>query len=166
MARNQIMIASGGDAHHDLPQGRAPRRFRGGLLRALVFGVFVLAGSTDLPAEIAPEHYARMQDAAPEYVTIEPAAVRKGVALFSRTRPVRVTAVVVAVSRSATGIAVGDSITIRYEHFTPPRGWVGPRPIPILQTGARYPAYLAWDATESAFRPAARGASFEVVAAD
>jgi hypothetical protein len=166
MARNQIMIASGGGGRHDLPQGCAPRRFRGGPLWALVLGMFLLAGTTDLSAEIAPEHYARMQDTAPEYVTIEPAAVRKGVALFSRTRPVRVTALVVAVSRSATGIAVGDSITIRYEQFTPPRGWVGPRPIPILQTGTRYPAYLAWDAKESTFRPAAQGASFESLMVD
>ncbi|MFW6227896.1 MAG: hypothetical protein ACOC2V_00435 [Alkalispirochaeta sp.] len=71
------------------------------------------------------------------------------------------TARVVAVSRSATGITAGETITIEYDHLTPRRGWVGPRPIPILQTGTRYPAFLAWDATEGTFRPAARGAGFE-----
>jgi hypothetical protein len=130
-------------------------------LRAFLAGALVLAGATNLPGEIAPEHYARMQDDAPEYVTIEPVSVQTGFAPFRRTRMITVTARVIAVSRSVSGIAVGDTITIRYQHFNPPRGWVGPRPIPILRRGARYPAYLSWDATEGTFRPAARGASFE-----
>lgn len=139
------------------------RRLR---LRALLLGALALAATTYLPAEIAPEHYAGMQNDALEYVTIETTAVRKGFALFSRTRTVTVTARVVTVSRSTSGINVGDTITIRYEHFNPGRGWAGPRPIPILEVGARYPAYLAWDATDSTFRPAAMGASFERPVAD
>jgi len=135
-------------------------------LRVLLVGALVLAGATHLPAEIAPEHYARMQDDAAEQVTIEAVTVRKGFAPFRRTRAITVSARVVAVSRSATGITVGDTITIRYEHFNPPRGWVGPRPIPILRTGTRYPAFLSWDATEETYRPAARGASFEPPASD
>jgi hypothetical protein len=135
-------------------------------LPALLLGAFALAVTTHLPAEIAPENYAGMQNDAPEYVTIEPTAVRTGFALFSRTRPVAVTARVVTVLRSASGINVGDTITIRYEHFNPRRGWAGPRPIPILEVGTRYPAYLAWDAAENSFRPAAMGASFQSPVAD
>jgi hypothetical protein len=131
------------------------REQRRSLLQALLFSALVLAVAGYLPADIAPENYAKMQDSAPEYLTIEPATVRKGFALFGRTRPVTVTARVVTVFRSATGIADGDTITIRYTHHRSRRGWAGPRLIPILQRGIRYPAYLEWDAADATFRPAA-----------
>jgi hypothetical protein len=136
------------------------------VMRGVFFCILILAGTIGVRAEIAPEHYARMQDDAPEYITIEAVAVRRGLALFDRTRPVTVTARVTSVSRSASGLTAGETITISYEHFNPRRGWVGPRPIPILQPGSRYPAYLAWDDEDVAYRPAAMGASFEPAVAD
>lgn len=134
---------------------------RGGVLAILVVVSYAVVGTEGLSAEIAPEYYAEMQEDAPEYVVIEPTDVRTGIALFGRSKPVTVTARVVAVYRTVTGITVGDTITIRYEHFNPRRGWVGPRPIPILRTETRYPAFLSWDGTDATFRPAAMGASFE-----
>ncbi|KGE70815.1 hypothetical protein [Spirochaeta lutea] len=73
----------------------------------------------------------------------------------------RLTARVDRVHRSASRLNPGDEITITYEHYRPPRGWSGPRPIPVLAKGAGYPAYLSWDSEANLYRPAARGWSFE-----
>lgn len=115
----------------------------------------------DAAAEIAPRYYAQMQRDAPEYLQIEVLKVRHSLLWVGRTTSVTVTAKVIAVKRSKKGLVAGDVITIRYDHYRPPRDWVGPRPIPILRKGETCPAFLGWSDEVRAYRPAALGASFE-----
>ncbi|MBW3623290.1 MAG: hypothetical protein KY468_07765, partial [Armatimonadetes bacterium] len=82
---------------------------------------------------------------------------------------------VVRVKRSRTGLKPGRVIALRYEHYLPSPGWVGPRPVPIVRPGRVYPAYLVKAASEAppagngsksakgakVYVPAARGYSFE-----
>ena len=134
-------------------------------LRLRVFLVVILLSVPALYGlgEIAPEYYAEMQRNAPEYLGIRVAKIRRGVGLriIGAAVPVTVVAEVVDVARTGTDVQAGQTIRIRYEHFRPRRGWAGPRPIPLLEKGRRYPAFLTWSEDESAYVPAARGASFE-----
>lgn len=112
-------------------------------------------------AEIAPEYYAADQNSAPEYLVVEVLRVERPLLTFSSNIPISANLRVLSVHRSASGLQPGDEITVRYEHFRPQRGWTGPRPIPVLQKGQSYPAFLAWSPDEGCYGPAARGASFE-----
>lgn len=112
-------------------------------------------------AEIAPRYYTEMQETAPEHLEIQVTKVNRGLRVFGGNQPVTVTAVVREVRQSQTGLQVGQTIRIQYTHFKPNRRWVGPRPIPLLEKGRTYPAFLSWSDDEQVYRPAARGASFE-----
>jgi len=116
---------------------------------------------TYLFAAIEPKYYRREQDAAPEYLTIKVLRVNKDFNFLARSRQIEVTAEVTGVYRSASGLQPGDKIRIRYTHFRPGQGWVGPRPIPILEKKRTYPAFLTKDTQHNGYLPAARGASFE-----
>lgn len=133
--------------------GRAARALRPVLL-ALALPFF-------LGAEIAPEYYAAWQSQAPEEILIRVQRVQTPLISFSRTKPVTLNAEVISVTRSQSGLQPGDRITIKYEHFSPPRSWVGARPLPLLQRGKEYPAFLQWSGEENAYLPAAQGASFQ-----
>lgn len=116
-------------------------------------------------AEIAPEHYANMQASAPEALTIDVVDVDVEWCLFRcENRDVVIKAKVVAVNRTASSLKVGDSLTLKYVHRDPPRGWVGPSPLPILSKGTTV-AYLK-RADAGHYVPAARGYSFDTVADD
>jgi hypothetical protein len=115
-------------------------------------------------AEIAPEEYEKMKYNAPEQLELQIRSVRRSGGIFSRYTNVKAKATVIAVHRSQTRLSVGDSITITYSIYKPPRtGWVGPRPLPLLEKGDETPAFLVYDQETQTYTPAARGASFQCI---
>ena len=133
-----------------------------GKKRMLVVVALVLLSTAILFAEIAPEEYEKMKRGASEQLELRIDSVRRTWGLFSRTTYVKAKATVTAVHQSLTRLSIGDSITITYEIYKPPRsGWVGPRHIPLLQKGEETPAYLDYDQESKTYIPSARGASFE-----
>jgi hypothetical protein len=116
-------------------------------------------------AEINPKYYKQYQEQAPEYITMQVISVNKDWRFFSSRRTVIVEARVITVQRTHSGLKEDDSITIRYIHFTPSRGWAGPRPIPLLEEEKSYPAFLK-KSGEKHYEPAARGYSFGPVLLD
>ncbi|MDG1071843.1 MAG: hypothetical protein P8P32_09545 [Akkermansiaceae bacterium] len=114
-------------------------------------------------AELSPKSYRNLQAKAPEVLQIQLKA-RKSSRLsllnFSRDRNERLEATVLSVTRSKSGLKAGDKIVITYQHRKS-RG-PGPRPIPKLANGGKYPAWLSKTA-EGTYSPAARGFSFSVV---
>lgn len=129
--------------------------------------VLLFVASTAM-GELAPEVYRALQRDAPELLQIEVTDVeidrefRKprgcGFFDFEVVRDVTAKAKVVKVIRSRAGVRPGATIDIRYASLSPCEGWVGPRPIPVLDEGTRVYAYLVH--TGRRFAPAARGASF------
>ncbi len=113
--------------------------------------------------EIHPKYYQQDQENADEALIIRVTKVRKGCCFACRNQKVRIHAEVLSVERSRSGLEKGSTITIRYNHFNPPRKWVGPRPVPILKKGKEYPAFLNRMKDEEYYVPAARGYSFERV---
>lgn len=122
-------------------------------------GIMLSATAT---AELSPQVYADMQNASPEFLQIRVEQVDTGWCFFiCRTRTIKVTATVTSVVRTATQLAVGDTITIHYEHQRPIPKFVGPSPIPILEVGQTYPAYLRRETeTPAIYTPTAMGQSF------
>jgi len=113
-------------------------------------------------AEIAPEEYENMKRNAPEQLEVRIRSVTRSGGIFSRYNNVKAKATIIAVHRSQSRLSVGDSITITYSIYKPPRtGWVGPRPIPLLKKGEETPAFLVYDQKSQTYTPAAKGASFQ-----
>lgn len=110
-------------------------------------------------AELPPQVYEEMQAEAPESLVIETRTVSQELVTRSLTR-ITVTARVVSVARSASGLEPGDGISIVYERRWRPPGWTGPGPVPILGEGRRYRAYLHRVQDGTHYAPAARGRSF------
>lgn len=127
----------------------------------VALGWLGVLGPARATAEIAPEQYAALQQNSPERLEIEVLRVDRPLFSFGTEIEVTANARVVTVHSSLTRLQPGDSITVRYTHNRPRRGWVGPRPIPIIERGRRYPAYLEWSSELNCYTPAARGASFE-----
>ena len=119
-------------------------------------------------AELAPEVYRAMQQQAPELLYVEVTDVdidrdfRKpsgcGFFEFEITRNVVLQAKVLRVMRSASNVKPGTMISVRYASLKQCEGWVGARPIPLLDEDQKVYAYLS--RAERGFVPAARGASF------
>ena len=132
-------------------------------LTRFVLLVFVIVSpAARAHADLPPQEYARLRSAATIVAVIEVEQVRRGFGLFREFVPVTVTAVVTDVVVGAERLRTGDSVVITYHHQRPRRGWVGPRPIPLLQPGQYYTAYLRPSGDGSGtYQPAARGASFE-----
>ena len=130
-------------------------------MKTLAAVALCFLAATAAIAEIAPEYYAADQNSAPEYLVVEVLRVQGPLLSFSSNIPISANLRVLSVNRTASGLQPGDEITVRYEHFRPQQGWTGPRPIPVLQKGQTYPAFLAWSPNEGSYVPAARGASFE-----
>lgn len=112
-------------------------------------------------AEMSPEVYRQLQQEAQEYFIIKVEKVHTPLWIFSRDKPVEVTARILQVLRSGKGAKEQDSIEIHYQSYKPKRGWVGPRPVPVLAKGEDYHAFLAWSDEDGYFVPAARGYSFD-----
>jgi hypothetical protein len=125
-----------------------------------IFFLFIV-GTFTVSAEIAPVEYQRMQASAPEQ--LEVAVLRSNTRrfLFSRDTDVTLNVEVISVTGSATGLNSGDRITITYTHTRNPRGWAGPRAIPIQKRGTVTSAFLEYSPQSKTYVPAARGASFD-----
>jgi hypothetical protein len=131
-------------------------RFCGQMLAA---AVWLLVSSRAAWAELPPSAYADMQDKAGEVLRIEVLNVDG----LARSGPgeeshFTVTAKVVCVARSASGLTPGATITIGYATILRrPRGWVGPGRIGVLEPRV-YAAYL--NKSGAIYAPAAGGQSF------
>jgi hypothetical protein len=127
-----------------------------------VFLPCLLAFSPVVPGlHAAPDDGFRIfQDAAPEFVRVEISDVQvaetRGIFASNRTR-VSATGQVIEVFRSASGLAPGSLIEIRYDHQA--RVGASAETPPILESGRVVPAFLARKG--SAYVPAARHHSFQ-----
>jgi hypothetical protein len=110
-------------------------------------------------AELPPSAYKEMQESAPEYVDIQVLKVKTE--KVTDGIMVDIEAKVTGVKRSESNLKVGNTIVIKYFHDT--RGLVGPAPIPILDEGESYPAFLVKADGNDFYEPAAMGRSFSVV---
>jgi hypothetical protein len=125
----------------------------------LVAAIALPMSSQGVRAELPPSAYAQMQNAAGELLQIEvlkvDGEVRRG---ENEESHITMTAKVVCLARSASGLTPGATITIAYSTvLNRPRGWAGPSRIGILEPGA-YVAYL--DKSGDIYTPAARVRSF------
>ncbi len=138
------------------------------MMRKLLAAIILVLLPPALSAEIAWKHYKKAQKDAGEFLDIRVTDVSLDWCLVCSKRDVRVRAKVLKVHRTAAGIKVGNTILIKYKTWTRrPRGWAGPRPIPILKEGQTYPAFLRRLSVNKKdgiiCGPAARGYSFQVL---
>ena len=124
------------------------------LLILLSFGGLIVSSKAELP----PEAYLQMQAGATEVIEIKVEAV-KHQHLFRKQE--HVSAVVTKVTKSASKLKVGDKIEIKYRHVRLGNA-VGPSPIPQLDQGKTYPAWLR-KSEDGHYEPDARGMSFEKI---
>ena len=89
-------------------------------------------------AEISPKYYREWQQQAPERLRIKIEKVESDPCNDCDRFKTRVNAEVVRVIRSKAGLRTGNKIFMEYEVFVPRRGWVGPRPMPVLNVGTEY----------------------------
>ena len=110
-------------------------------------------------AELSNHAYEQMQETAPECIDIEVLKVKTE--KLTDGIQVEIEAKVTGVKRSESNLKAGDTIVIKYFHDT--RGLIGPAPIPILDEGKSYPAFLVKEDGNDFYEPAAMGRSFSVV---
>lgn len=137
----------------------ALRQLAGAALLILTFVVPVMA-------ELPPQYYREMQEKAAERLKIRVTGVSRDWYFWRNERKVSVSAEVVNVVRSASGIGKGDIVSFEYTIFSPPsHGWVGPRPMPLLAAGAEYDFFGERQGVAKdkgiVLTPTARGYSFE-----
>jgi hypothetical protein len=135
------------------------------MLRATLFPLLLLPLAV-LFAEISPVYYKEMQEKAPERLRIKVTDFSRDWYFWRSERKVKVTAEVVRVVKSATGITTGSRVFFEYVIFPPPgEGWAGPRPMPELAEGSEYDFFgerVDADKTKGIIlAPTARGYSFE-----
>lgn len=125
-------------------------------------------------AELPPQVYAEMQAKAEELLKIEVlTSVKEPGSVENATPPqhgfetfrVHLTARVLKVERSKSGLKADDEISIDYTRTERPKdvGWVGPAEIPLLKKGDVAEAYLDLNPKARAYSPAARGRSFRTI---
>jgi hypothetical protein len=114
-------------------------------------------------AELPPWAYKEQQEKAPEALVIKVQSVSKRETTEEKWKLIEftVTAEVQKVEHSASTLAPGATIEIRYSqrHYSQPIA--GPSEVPALKEGQLYPAYLSGDG--KTYSPAAGGYSFETV---
>jgi hypothetical protein len=125
----------------------------------LIAAIGLLISSRAAWAELPPSAYANMKDNAGEALRIEVLKVdglaRRGP---NEESYFTVTAKVVCMARSASGLTPGATITIGYATVLQrPRGWAGPGRVGILEPRV-YAAYL--NKSGAIYAPAAGGQSF------
>jgi hypothetical protein len=109
-------------------------------------------------AELSPAIYKEMQKNAPELLEIEVLSVTTRETADEIL--VEVESRVKGVTRSKSGLKVGDVIRIDYSRRIKPL--VGPSPVPLLEKKKSYPAFLTL-AREKTYQPAAGAKSFSVI---
>jgi hypothetical protein len=126
--------------------------------RMAVVAIGLLISSQVARAEISPRAYAKMQDEAGEVLQIEvlktDGKARRG---QDETSRFILTAKVVCVGRSASGLKPGATITIRYSTVLESSAMSGAMPIGVVEPGI-YAAYLT--KSGATYAPVAIGQSF------
>ncbi len=121
--------------------------------------LLLLAGVSAAKAELPPYVYEEMQKNSSEQLTIETLEVKSSLSGINE-KSYSITAKVTGIAKSKSRLHKGDTITIEYTRvIAHPPGWVGPSPIPVLEQGQSYKAYLHRD-EDGKYRPSARGRSF------
>ena len=116
---------------------------------------------SNLYAELPPYVYENLKKNSPEVLKIKVRDVNTS-NVTNNTKELTVEAKVLKISTSKSGLKVGDVITIVYSRVINRHpGWVGPSPIPLVERGEVYYAFLRKDCEENYYTPAARGESFE-----
>ena len=113
-------------------------------------------------AELPPSAYEQMKDRATEVLEVEITRVALNERDGENLRDISVfaDATVTGVTRSQSGVEVGDKISLRYMTFeviSP--GWVGPGPIRVVEEGGKYRIWFK--KAGNYFYDAARGRSVE-----
>jgi hypothetical protein len=124
----------------------------------LVVLVAILAVGSTAHAELPPGSYDTLRIEAQEALIIETASVTSRPLKDGRIE-VMVTARVMAVERSKSGLKKGGTISIRYDTYNQGAAPPGPRQLPVLKKGEFYPAFLNASG-DRGFSPAAYGESF------
>jgi hypothetical protein len=107
-------------------------------------------------AELPPPVYIKWQTDAPELLDLQ--ITKVDTAPAGEMMDVTLTAKVTAVTRSASGLTVGQVIRIRYQSRPPDVIVLGASTPPVFRVGDHTPAYLKPGGTD--FAPAAGGMSF------
>jgi hypothetical protein len=133
-------------------------------IRVQFFLVLLCAITIDSSrAELPPWVYKERQEKAPEALVIKVQSVSQLEKTEEKWTQIEFTvkAEVRKVERSASKLAPGATIEIRYgqRHYSQPIA--GPSEVPALTEGQVYPAYLSGDG--KTYSPAAGGYSFETV---
>ncbi len=135
------------------------------MIRGILFPLLLLPVAV-LFAEISPVYYKEMQEKAPERLRIKVTDFSRDWYFWRSERKVKVSAEVVRVIKSASGITAGNRVFFEYVIFSPPGdGWAGPRPMPELTEGVEYDFFGERVDVDKAkgivLTPTARGYSFE-----
>jgi hypothetical protein len=114
-------------------------------------------------AELPPSAYKQWQEKALEALVIKVQSVSTRETTAEKWKQIEFTvkAEVQKVERSATKLAPGATIEIRYSQRRYSQPIVGPSEVPALKEGQVCPAYLSGNG--KAYSPAAGGYSFETV---
>jgi hypothetical protein len=133
-------------------------------IRLQFFLILLCAVASDsIRAELPPWVYKERQGKAPEALVIKVQSVSKRETIEEHWTQIEFTVKgeVQKVERSASKLAPGATIEIRYSqrHYSQPI--TGPSEVPALTEGQVYPAYLSGDG--KTYSPAAGGYSFETV---
>ena len=121
----------------------------------------IIVGSAQ--AELPPSAYKERQEKAPEFLEIKVRSVSKRETKEPQGKltDFNVDAEVQKVHRSATKLAPGAVIQIRYSQRRYTQPIAGPSEVPALKEGQVCPAYLSGDG--KVYTPAAGGYSFDTV---
>jgi hypothetical protein len=113
-------------------------------------------------AELPPDVYESMQAKSPEALMIKVRSVNiaKRKQDGGMRSDINAKAEVRAVTRSASGLRVGDVIRISYSHSSYTTPMVGPSEPDILRKGGTYPAFLAKNPKDGFYTLEAGGYSF------
>lgn len=133
------------------------------LRRTIVAALAVLLSAAhSASAELPPEAYLRRQKVAPEALRVRVVSVKKNEADSEKfkTTIFTVEARVLEVERTATHLKAGDVIQIVYVTRQSKVAVAGPAPVPILDGGREYPAFLSKNGTKPYYIPAAGAWSF------
>ena len=116
-------------------------------------------------SELPPDVYKADQAESPEalMIKVKSVAIAKTKQTWGIRSDITADAEVEAVTRSASGLRVGDRIRIKYSHSTYTQPIAGPSEPDILREGRSYPAFLAKSPKDGSYTLEAGGYSFRAV---
>ena len=136
------------------------------IIKTYVLVAFALSlGLAITRAELPPDVYKSDQARSPEALMIKVKSVRvvKKKQTWGMRSDIEAEAQVKAVTRSASGLRVGDLIRIKYSHSSYTQPMAGPSEPDILRQGESYPAFLARNAKDGSYALEAGGYSFRLI---